>query len=77
MEETSYYGQLERMLNEVGKDLTAAVRRVLTTRNHQVLLVVHRERGPVSGSRTVTATRSNPTRAAVGGSGGADENDEA
>ena len=33
VEETSYYGQLERLLNEVGRGLTPAVSCVLTTRN--------------------------------------------
>lgn len=31
--ETSYYGQLERLLNEVGKPLSPAVTCVLTTKN--------------------------------------------
>ena len=31
--ETSYYGQLERLLNEVGKTLSPAVTCVLTTKN--------------------------------------------
>ena len=31
--ETSYYGQLERLLNEVGRDLSPAVTCVLTTKN--------------------------------------------
>jgi hypothetical protein len=33
VEETSYYGQLERLLNEVGKTLSPAVTCVLTTKN--------------------------------------------
>jgi hypothetical protein len=33
VEETSYYGQLERLLNDVGKTLSPAVTCVLTTRN--------------------------------------------
>ena len=31
--ETSYYGQLERLLNEVGKTLAPSVTCVLTTKN--------------------------------------------
>jgi hypothetical protein len=34
VKETSYYGQLEALLNDVGKDLSPSVTCVLTTKNH-------------------------------------------
>ena len=49
MQETSYYGQLEKLLNDVGKNLAPAVTCVLTTRNRALGCLTGPFRRPPGG----------------------------